>query len=52
MTKRRRKWLVAGLVIAALLIGIAVPVYKTAIRSSREKTLRANLLALRNVINQ
>ena len=52
MTKRRRKWLVAGLVIAALLIGIAIPVYKTAIRSSREKTLRANLLALRNVIDQ
>ena len=52
MTKRRRKWLVPGFVIAALLIGIAIPVYKTTIRISREKTLRANLLALRDVIDQ
>ena len=52
MTKRRRKCLVPGLVIAALLIGIAIPVYKTTIRISREKTLRANLLALRDVIDQ
>ena len=52
MTKRRRKWLVAGLVIVALLIGVAIPVYKTAIRSTREKTLKANLHTLRSVIDQ
>jgi len=52
MLKRGRRWLVAVLVITALLIGIAIPVYKTMILSSRERMLRSNLLALRGVIDQ
>jgi len=52
MPKRGRKWLIAGLVIVALLIGISIPVYKTMILSSREEMLKANLLALREVIDQ
>jgi general secretion pathway protein G len=52
MPKRGRKWLVAALAIIALLIGISIPVYKTMILSSREKTLKTNLLALRDVIDQ
>jgi len=52
MSKRRRKLLIAGILIIALLIGIAIPVYKTMMINSREKILKANLLAMRNVIDQ
>jgi general secretion pathway protein G len=52
MPKRGRKWLIAGLVIVALLIGMSIPVYKMMILTSREKILRANLVAMRGVIDQ
>jgi len=40
------------LTLIAILVGIAIPVYKTMILSSREKTLKANLHTLREVIDQ
>jgi general secretion pathway protein G len=40
------------LTIIAILVGIAIPVYKTMILSSREKTLKANLYSIRSVIDQ
>jgi general secretion pathway protein G len=40
------------MVIIGILVGIAIPVYRTMILSSREKTLKVNLHSLRNVIDQ
>jgi len=40
------------MLIMAILVGIAIPVYKTMILSSREKTLKVNLHSLRSVIDQ
>jgi general secretion pathway protein G len=40
------------LTIIAILVGIAIPVYKALILSSREKTLKVNLHSLRSVIDQ
>jgi len=38
--------------IITILVGIAIPVYRTMILSSREKTLKVNLHSLRGVIDQ
>jgi len=40
------------LTLIAILVAIAIPVYKTMILSSREKVLKANLHSLRGVIDQ
>jgi len=40
------------LTLIAILVGIAIPVYKTMILSAREKTLKTNLYRLRSVIDQ
>ena len=40
------------IMIMAILVSIAIPVYKTMILSAREKTLKANLHSLRSVIDQ
>jgi general secretion pathway protein G len=40
------------LVIMATLVGISIPIYRTMILSSKEKTLKANLHILRDVIDQ
>lgn len=40
------------LTLIAILVGIAIPVYKTMILSAREKTLKANLYKIRSVIDQ
>ena len=40
------------MLIMAVLVGIAIPVYRTMILSSREKTLKVNLHSLRSVIDQ
>jgi general secretion pathway protein G len=40
------------LTIIAILVGIAIPVYKTMILRSRESTLKVNLHSLREVIDQ
>jgi general secretion pathway protein G len=40
------------LTIIAVLVAIAIPVYRTMILSSKEKTLKANLHTLRGVIDQ
>jgi general secretion pathway protein G len=41
-----------AMVIIAILAGIAIPIYRTMILSSREKTLKVNLHSLRDVIDQ
>ena len=40
------------LTIIAVLVGIAIPIYRTMILQSREKTLKVNLHSLRSVIDQ
>ena len=40
------------LTLIAILVAIAIPVYKTMIINSREKTLQSNLHSLRGVIDQ
>ena len=44
--------LMVVMLIITILVGIAIPVYKTMIKSSREKTLKVNLYSLRSVIDQ
>ena len=40
------------LTIIAILVGIAIPIYRTVILRSRESTLKVNLHSLREVIDQ
>lgn len=40
------------LVLISVLVGIAIPIYKTLILRSRESTLKVNLHSLREVIDQ
>jgi len=55
-TGRRRGFTLLELMIVltliAVLVGIAVPIYKTLILRSRESTLKVNLHTLREVIDQ
>lgn len=55
-TGRRRGFslleLMIVLTIIAVLVGIAIPVYRTMILRSRESTLKVNLHSLREVIDQ
>jgi len=44
--------LMIALTIIAVLVGISIPIYRTMILSSREKTLKVNLHSLRDVIDQ
>jgi len=48
--RRRRFWTVV--ITLAILVGITIPVYETMIRNSREETLKVNLHALREGIEQ
>lgn len=41
-----------AMTIISILVGIAIPIYRTMILSSREKTLKVNLHTLRDVIDQ
>ena len=55
-TGRRRGFtlleLMVVLVLIAVLVGIAIPMYRTLILRSRESTLKVNLHSLREVIDQ
>ena len=55
-TGRRRAFTLLELMIAmtiiSILVGIAIPIYRTMILSSREKTLKVQLHSLRDVIDQ
>ena len=44
--------LMIAMTIIAILVGISIPIYRTMILSSREKTLKVNLHSLRDVIDQ
>jgi general secretion pathway protein G len=52
MSKRSRVWFMLGIATILLLLAVSVPMYRTAIRSTREKTLAVNLTSLRDVIRQ
>ena len=52
MFKRGRKWWIAGLVIVAVLVAIAIPTYRAMVRQSKENILTVNLGSLRDVIKQ
>src|SRR5262245_4026408 len=52
MRKGKRGWLAVGLVIIAILVGIAMMTYRTKILNSKEAVLRANLLEMRRAIDQ
>lgn len=51
MSRQRRVKLIIG-TIAVLLLTVSVPAYRAMMIQSREETLRGNLLAIRNVIDQ
>jgi general secretion pathway protein G len=51
MLNRRRRFLTVAVTLA-ILLGISIPVYRTMIRTSREKILQVNLHALREGIAQ
>jgi len=51
MFNRRRRWWIAGISIA-ILLGIMIPLYQNMMLRNREKTLKANLLTLRVVLDQ
>ena len=51
MFNRGRKWWIAGLAMIAVLVVIAIPMYR-AVRHSRDETLAVNLHSMREVIKQ
>jgi general secretion pathway protein G len=51
MLNRGRKWWIVAITFA-ILIGVMIPLYKTVMLSNREKTLKLNLLTLREVLDQ
>jgi general secretion pathway protein G len=52
MSKRGRAWFMWGIGTILLLIAVSIPMYRSMMRNSREETLRVNLIALRDVIQQ
>ena len=52
MSKRGRVWLTVGIATLLLLIAVSVPMYRSVMQQSREKVLKVNLVAMRDVITQ